>query len=75
MKKHLFYLIVFAVSLCCTMAGSSEARVIHVDPYAHFEADGSSWYYPLLSIHSAVQAATSGDEIWVMKGRYGGVSG
>lgn len=49
---------------------STEAAVIHVRPGGHDAASGLSWSDAKATVGAAIQAAASGDEIWVAEGTY-----
>lgn len=63
MKK--FQLLILAMAF----AGLANATVYYVSP-AGDNSDGLSWSGAFQSIRAAVNAATSGDEVWVAQGTY-----
>lgn len=56
------------LSLLCF--SSIYAEVLRVDPSATGTGDGKTWANAYTSIHSALTASTSGDEVWVKAGIY-----
>ena len=60
--------------ISCTLVGCSDSNtknenVIYVDSNAT-QGDGTSWDLALDSIDTALEIATSGDEIWIKEGLY-----
>ncbi len=60
----------FAFLLVALTVANAQAAVIHVGPMGSDANDGSDWASAKETIQGAIDAAGSGDEIWVKTGTY-----
>ena len=56
--------------LFCISVFQLSAKVIYVNRDASGIINGTSWTNAFISLHIALNAAVSGDQIWVAKGVY-----
>ena len=62
------YLLTF--SLCCLTCFFLPAQVIYVNQAATGSNNGTNWQNAYTDLHGALQAATTGDTVWVAQGIY-----
>ncbi len=62
------YLLTF--SLCCLTCLFLPAQVIYVNQAATGSNNGTNWQNAYTDLHGALQAATTGDTVWVAQGIY-----